>query len=242
MQSKESLTGFVLHRRPYRETSMLLDFFTLEYGRVSAVAKGVRGSAKSDRKSLLQPFQLLEFVLSGRSNLKNLGHLEAAKQPIPLKQNALYCGLYINEVLVRALPETEPVEGLFNQYSDTLHDLSNVTSQALPNLESTLRNFEFVLLQEMGYLPDFTCDAESSDPIDPSKYYFLDPQLGFCATHENMKNAILGKYLLGLANQSDFSEAKDHKELMRVAKQICRLSLIQIIGNKPIKAREFFVN
>ena len=110
MAKSERYHAYVLHKRPYRETSMLVDFFTLEQGRVSAVAKGARGNSKSDRKSLLQGFQKAELDLSGRSNLKNLGKIEASGAVIRLSEKALYCGFYLNEILSRALPEAEPFE------------------------------------------------------------------------------------------------------------------------------------
>ena len=88
------LNAYVLHRRPYRETSFIVDFFTLELGRVSAVARGVR-SAKSDRRSLLQPFQALRVQLSGKSDLKNLTQLESNGALRMLTGNALYCALYV---------------------------------------------------------------------------------------------------------------------------------------------------
>lgn len=81
--NNEWLNAYVLHRRPYREASYIVDFFTLEEGRVSAVAKGVKNS-KSDKKSLLQPFQHLRLQLSGKSELKTYVTLKAFRLPSTL--------------------------------------------------------------------------------------------------------------------------------------------------------------
>ena len=101
--NNEWLNAYVLHRRPYRETSYIVDFFTLEEGRVSAVAKGVKNS-KSDKKSLLQPFQHLRLQLSGKSELKNLRHVESVSPSINLVGTALFCAMYVNELTNRVMP------------------------------------------------------------------------------------------------------------------------------------------
>ena len=105
------LEGYVLHRRPYRETSYIVDFFSLQAGRVSAVAKGVRNS-KTDRKSLLQPFRPLRFQLSGKSELKNLRQIEAGGAVIMLAGTSLFCGMYLNEVINKVMPAGQSSDSL----------------------------------------------------------------------------------------------------------------------------------
>ena len=242
MQNRLQLTGYVLHKRPYRETSLLVDFFTLELGRLSAVAKGARGSGKSDRKSLLQGFQKLEFILSGRSNLKNLGALEAKENAITLEKTALYCAFYINEVLSRALPEAEANPVLFSIYERSLHALKAVPiDDKNPNLslfEPILRDFEFNLLQALGYLPDFEFDALSGEAISLDKYYKYDPQSGFEPCFADYKYALSGAHLAAIADQDYQNEHK--RDVLKAAKYISRLALIELIGVKPIKSRELF--
>jgi len=231
--------GYVLHKRAYRETSMLVDFFTLEQGKVSAVAKGARGNLKSDRKSLLQAFQKTEFDLSGRSNLKNLGKIEANKPSYQLSQNALYCGFYLNEILSRALPEAEPFAELFTHYEQTLKQLSELKSNELRSLEPILREFELTLLHLMGYLPDFEFDCESGAPIQPELIYKFDATKGFSQSNVNIKNAIKGEDLIAMAHGEYFDLEKEG--VRRAAKIVCRSALRSMIGEKPIKSRELFL-
>jgi len=240
MQNRQQLTGYVLHKRPYRETSLLVDFFSLEFGRVSAVAKGARGNAKSDRKSLLQGFQKLEFELVGRSQLKNLGRLEALERSNNLTKASLYCGLYINEILSRALPEAEGIADVFSNYEQTLSYLANIKSAEMSAFEPILRKFEFTLLQALGYLPDFSCDAVTGSPITTNDYYTFNAQNGFTMSHSQVRYAIKGEHLLAIA-QSDY-EHLDQLKIKQSAKYICRLALIEVIGNKPIKSRELFIS
>lgn len=239
MQNRQQLIGYVLHKRPYRETSLLVDFFSLEQGRISAVAKGARGNAKGDRKSLLQPFQKLEFELSGRSHLKNLGRLEALQMSNNLQKTALYCGFYINEILSRALPEAEPIADVFRHYEYTFSRLVNMQSDDISSFEPVLREFEFTLLQALGYLPDFTCDANSGNAIEEDAYYVFDAQNGFNISHSQVRHAIKGEYILAIA-KNDYTQSHQMK-VKQVAKYICRLALVEVIGTKPIKSRELFI-
>lgn len=239
MQNRLQLTGYVLHKRPYRETSLLVDFFSLEQGRISAVAKGARGNAKGDRKSLLQPFQKLEFELSGRSQLKNLGRLEALEQSNNLKKTALYCAFYINEILSRALPEAEAISEVFTHYEHTFSRLVNMQSDDISSFEPVLREFEFTLLQALGYLPDFRYDATTGSTILNEDYYVFNAQNGFSISHAQVKHAIKGEYISAIAN-SDYAQSNAIR-VRQVAKYICRLALVEVIGNKPIKSRELFI-
>lgn len=240
MSLRQQLSGYVLHKRAYRETSLLVDFFTFEQGRVGAVAKGARGNSKSDRKSLLQPLQKNEFELSGRSNLKNLGRLESLTPAVKLSGNALYCAFYINELLSRALPEAEPVVDLFAQYEQTLKQMAHCDQSSLQQLEPLLREFELAMLLSLGYLPDFEYDAQSGEAINPNLSYTFTSSEGFTPSMPDVKTAIIGEYLIAISN-GRYKDTNDPK-LKRALKLICRQALLEIIGDKPIKSRELFVS
>lgn len=249
MQNREVLTGFVLHKRAYRETSLIVDFFTHEFGRVSAVAKGARGASKSERKSLLQSFQLLEFELSGRSQLKNLGRIEGKQSALNLQGKALYCGFYVNEILTRALPESEPSPALFAQYQKTLFKLKSLMQteckkiNLIALIEFVLREFEFSLLSELGYLPDFEYEAQTGALISSGQSYSFTPNIGFEICHKDLKNAISGEHLIAIGNGHFNVEQNDSAEgvaMRKAAKTICRKAIVELIGNKPIKSRELF--
>lgn len=244
--NKLQATGYVIHRRPYRETSLLVDFFTRQYGLISAVAKGARGASKSDRKSLIQPLQLLSFELSGRSQLKNLGLAEALQNSMNLKGFCLYSAFYINELLMRAIPETEPMGSVFEQYQQTLsalQDLSNpnillehsIDKPLAEDVEPILREFELLLLQELGYLPDFyyTCDTGQAIATDLS-YTFVREE-GFLVCSPNQAFALSGQDIIAISQKSYSPSAR------RAAKFICRQAFLPIIGEKPLKSRELFI-
>lgn len=225
----EWLTAFVLHRRPYRETSYIVDFFTLEEGRVSAVAKGVKNS-KSDKKSLLQPFQALRLQLAGKSELKNLRHVENTAASLIFPGKALFCAMYVNELVNRIMPSGLSSDGLFHAYTTALTALSSSS-----DLELTLREFEFSLLEEMGLLPDFTFDLQNDEPIVETTTYYLHPELGFYATPDGRQaRGFPGAALLGLA-RGEFDDVGK-----KVAKVLCRDLLKPLIGDKPLKSRELF--
>ncbi|WP_284219136.1 DNA repair protein RecO [Agaribacter marinus] len=227
-------SGYVIHRRPYRETSLLVDFFTREYGKITVVAKGARGNTKSDRKSLLQALQYLEFECAGRTNLKNLGRVEQKSNALNPQGKALYCVFYINEILQRALPEGEAIAPLFEKYQASLQSLSDMTETTNQAVEPILREFEFSLLAALGYLPDFGYDCSDGAEIDASAFYHYEVESGFMLCDAKRKLAISGKLLLDLAN------GRLSKDALNAAKFIVRKTLPLVIGDKALKSRELF--
>lgn len=270
--SQLQATGFVIHRRPYRETSMLVDFFTRQYGKISAVAKGARGANKSDRKSLVQPLQFLSFELRGRSSLKNLGLTEAVSKPLKLHGIALYSAFYLNELLMRAIPDTEPMSLLFEQYQRTLHSLQtlsqgiesqsaqsskseSITSEVtIAMVEPILREFELCLLQELGYLPDFAYTGDTNASIEKTLNYQFLPEHGFVALLDEQNNLDEQKNLGEQKKSGEQKNALSGNDIidiankhftpssLRAAKFICRQALLPIIGDKALKSRELFLS
>ncbi|WP_100656072.1 DNA repair protein RecO [Alteromonas flava] len=232
--------GYVLHRLPYRETSLLVDVLTLESGKLRVVAKGVRGS-KSDRKSLLQPFQLLECVVSGRNELRNLGRVEALSGRVSLTQQALYCGFYLNELLSRALPIDLPHEEIFSDYQLALQHLAKAGSDTRSaDVEIILRSFELKLLEHLGYLPDLSACAESHNPIEEGASYTFLPEQGFVTAtlsgdHQAHSAPLFyGRDIIAMQMQ-DW-----HTTSLRAAKLFVRLALPSVIGSKPLQSRSLF--
>ena len=139
--------AFVLHTRHYRDSSLLLDVFTAQCGRISLVAKGarrpVRGRANA---AILQPFIPLLLSFSGRSELKTLTGSEVAGQTQALKGDRLFSGIYLNELMIRLLHQQDAHPSLFVAYGNAVASLGSAES-----MDDVLRRFEFSLLQELGY-------------------------------------------------------------------------------------------
>ena len=137
---------FVLHTRPYRDTSLLVEFFTQQRGRLTAIAKGAR-RPKSPLRLSFDLFMPLLFNYYGKHEFVTLKSLEAVTMAYPLTGNGLFAGLYVNELLIRLLPKMIPMEATFAQYQQLLPQL--LESQ---QLNASLRYFEQLLLQDLGLL------------------------------------------------------------------------------------------
>ena len=221
--------GFVLHRRPYSETSLLVDLFTEESGRLTVIAKGARAK-RSAWKSVLQPFTPLLLRWSGKSGLKTLTKAEPAAISLPLQQTALYSGFYVNELLTRVIePETANPQ-LFQHYLKCLTGLATE-----PNVEPSLRLFEFHLLQILGYGVDFLHCAGSGEPVDAGMTYRYREEKGFIASLIKDNLTFYGRELLAF-EQTQFNEPA----VLSAAKRFTRIALKPYLGDKPLKSRELF--
>lgn len=230
--------AYILHTRPYRDTSLIVDFLTPEFGRVSAVARGVR-QRKGHKRQLLNPFSRLLVSWQGRADLKLLTSFESDNHYVQLHGNYLYSGFYLNELLVRLLPEMDSHNALFLDYEISLHALSHAGALEPFTLEPVLRKFEFHLLAELGYGVDFTHDARSLLPINPTGFYDCNIQEGFfaCEALTPAQQLIKGEVLLAIA-------ADDYREVETriVAKRLTRLMLKPLLGARPLKSRELFIS
>ena len=220
--------GYVLHHRPYRESSVLVNLLVDGIGRVDVVAR--TGSGKRSIKSILQPFQPLIFEFSGRSELKILTQVEAAAPAVPLTGNSLFAGMYINELLVRTLSVQHNAEALFLLYHQALVGLATRFCQ------SQLRYIELALLQELGAMPSLGRDTQG-EPLNPEDYYQLVPELGFqFVLNSRARNAYQGAMLLAL------SDNQLNDEQFLTAKLLMRSLLKPLLGAKPLLSRQLFIN
>lgn len=162
----EQQPGFVLHAREWRETSLLLEVFSREYGRVGLVARGVRAAHSRTPRALLQPLTPLVLSWSGRGELATLTAVEPAGMPLKAVGEALLCALYLNELLTRMLTRHDPHPNLFSDYVTTLARLAHGEPTAW-----TLRRFERDLLRHMGYGLQLQSEGESGVQLDPAVTY-----------------------------------------------------------------------
>lgn len=231
--------AYVLHSRPYKETSALVTFLTEDYGKINAVVRGVRGGRKpsAQKMAMLQPFQQVMIQWRERnqaSDLFSIQELEMAALRFPLQGEANICGLYLNELLYRLLFPQVAIEGLVDDYQQALYQLSRTLQRE--QQAWALRQFEYQLLQYMG--EGLQCELDYyQQPIDEDSEYFYYPQQGaILASQDKLRNgiALQGKCLLALARMQ--YEPDCLSSLKRLFRQVLALYL----GNKPIMARELF--
>lgn len=222
--------GFILHRYPYRETSVIIECFLQHYGRISLIAKGVR-TERSLLKGLLQPFTPLHFSARGKSHLKTLTLVEAAASPIVLTGMSLMSAWYVNELLMRLLPKEEHNSHLYFSYHATLLSLENSKT-----IEKSLRIFEKNLLEALGYELPLTHDADTKHAIIYDRYYQFIPEHGFVeSVKKESADVFLGEDLQAIANEQ-FANPK----ALQAAKRLMRLAIRPLLGGKPLKTRELF--
>lgn len=224
----ELTPAFVLHARPYRETSALVQLFTLNDGRVSVVAKGGR-SKRSPWRSILQPFVPLLIRYRGNSGLKSLLHAEPSGLAFPLFNDYLYSSLYLNELLYYILVEGDSQPELFDLYQQTLLNLAD-PQLAIPVV---LRCFEFKFLTLMGY------GIEPPPGVDMATCYHYRLDEGFISTsgYVTLENCYSGAEILMLCQFNPLSD--DH---LRLAKRFCRQVIGMLLGGRTLKSRELFLN
>lgn len=234
MNSKMSLQpALLLHRYPFQNTSLIVDFFTLNFGRQRAIVKGARAS-KFKSRSLLQPFQPVLVSLSGRGELKTLVGIESHAASINLKGEYLFSGLYINELLIRLLEGDIEHDLLFRIYQETLLGL-----QAGANIEPMLREFELELLSNLGYGINLENDCSTGELIEEGEWYEFYAHSGFVVHRSNEKlqdaNIFPGAHLIALRNREI-----EEPNVLRTAKRVLRLALAEQLGGKPINSRNLF--
>jgi len=226
--------AFVLHGRPFRDTSLLLELFTLNYGRISAVARGAR-SAKSKVRGLLLPFVSLLLSWSGKSELMTITKIEPNNLSYNLFGNNLLIGLYLNELLVRLLHRHDPYPNIYREYQNILTFL-----QDSKQVQARLRLFEKRLLAEIGYGLQLQKDS-SGEVISADSTYYYEHELGFvnCRDCQNARTTFSGESLLALA-RSDLTELNNDAAVLRDIKKLMRLVFATLLNGKPLKSREFF--
>ena len=222
---------YVLHTYPFKETSLVVELFSQHFGRIAAVAKGAR-RPHSAMRGMLQSFQLLDSTWSGKNELKTLHSLDWSAGLTLVKGEALMCGFYMNELLLRLLPREDAHENLFNYYKSALKTL-----ETAPNLAITLRRFELKLLQEMGYaVPLLTDENEAAILLEKSYRYEAD--YGACALQATKNGVVIaGKTMLDMA-RDDYSDAQTQAQ----SKQLMRYLLAHYLGDKPLHTRQLLID
>ncbi len=224
---------FVLHSRQYGDTSLIVELFTKDYGRISLLAKGYRSQKK--RSQNLQAFNELMVSWQGRGELKTLTAIESSIVPKQLVGVRLYSGLYVNELLMRLLQKADAHSELYQDYANLLYDIHSDK-----DIEISLRKFEFKLLAELGYALDCEMEADTDQKIQADQVYRYIADQGFfpAANYDQQKREMfVGEDLLNIAAGKFESLASK-----RAAKRLVRLALAPHLGDKPLKSRELFLS
>ncbi len=217
--------AYLLHRRDWRNSSLVIDLMTLEYGRVSLLAKGSKSSKCS---GLYQPFCRLMVSWSGRQELKTLTAIDG--KPIQIDEQLYLPLLYVNELLTSFLPQQESSPELFARYGDMLESIS------LADMEQNLRGFERAAMQIFGYLPEMAFEADSGDPLDARGYYLFLANRGFLRCEKTRQNAIYGGLIV------DWNHGRfDNSEVLKIAKSVMRSIIDFNLQGKRLKSRDIYL-
>ena len=219
-------SAYILHTRAYRETSLLVDLFTREYGRFTLIAKGCK--RKSSRSAgLFFPFRPLLVSWAGRGELPILTGIEQRRHhPLPGLE-AQQAGFYVNELLLKLLHRHDPHEALFDRYGELVGALADG-----PGVAGHLRLFEKHLLGEIGFGLVLDHDVETGEEIRPGTLYHYYPERGPVAADNGSERAIPGEVLIALRT-GNFPTA----DLHRPARNLTR-SLIDIqLGGRGLRSR-----
>ncbi len=221
--------AFVLHAHPFRETSLLLDVYSREHGRLAIVARGAR-RPRSALRGVLMSFQPLRLAWFGKGEVRTLHAAEWQGGQPYLQGTALMCGFYLNELLINLLARDDAHEQLFDYYRSTLYRLAHETDHA-----ATLRCFEKHMLQELGYALELETVAGSGKPVEPEVCYRYAVDRGVLPDDSDVHSdfAVFGKTLLAMA-ADDYSDP----EIARQSKQLMRLLLSHHLGGKILHTRE----
>jgi DNA repair protein RecO (recombination protein O) len=221
--------AFVLHSYPFRETSLILEVFSREHGRVALVARGAR-RPRSALRGLLMGFQPLLLSWFGKHELRTLHSAEWQGGQPQLRGTALLCGFYLNELLLNLMARDDPHRNLFDYYQQTLQRLAQERDHAF-----TLRCFEKHMLQELGYALSLETEAGSGKPIVPTQTYRYILERGAIAETPDASQGmpVAGKTLLDMA-------ADDYRDVnsARQSKQLMRMLLDHHLAGKTLHTRE----
>ncbi|MEO5341987.1 MAG: DNA repair protein RecO [Gammaproteobacteria bacterium SHHR-1] len=226
--------AFVLSRRPYSNSSLLLELFAANSGRLALIARGARAQA-GKHGGHLQPFVPLELAWSGRGEVKTLIRHEASSAALLQQGERLFYGYYLNELLLRLLPRQDASPELFALYARSLAQLAGQSGQdGQDNAEAVLRRFEVGLLAGLGYDLNLTQTVEGA-PVRGDLRYHYAVQTGVLPAGASAGPGVSGQLLLALAGELALDD-----ELLTEARPFMRGILRHYLGSRPLKSRELF--
>ncbi|MBK7664050.1 MAG: DNA repair protein RecO [Sterolibacteriaceae bacterium] len=236
MSGKQRIDGesaYILHGYPFKETSLIVEVMSRNHGRVALVARGAR-RPRSALRGVLVAFQPLDLGWFGQAEIRTLAKAEwQGGQPL-LSGQALLCGYYLNELLLKLLPRDDPHPSLFECYREALAALSNGQPQ-----QPVLRRFEKALLRELGYGLTLDRNADSGEPIDPARRYIYIIERGPVPADGAGGDGVVvsGEVLLAMATD-DWSAA----ETLAQGKLLMRRLIQHYLGGQALQSRRVFID
>ncbi len=224
--------GFVLHSYPYKETSLIVEVFARDYGRVPLMAKGAK-RPHSKLRGALQTFQPLQLAWSGKSEVRTLVSAEWVGGLRPLERSALLCGFYLNELLVKLLARDDPHPALFDAYVSALNQLAHDEPAAI-----VLRKFELQLLKETGVAGSLIALPQSGERVEPDLYYVFEPDRGPReAMASDTAPVVSGKTLMDM-EAGDYSDPVTQQQ----SKFLMRSLLSHHLGHVTLNTRQILID
>jgi DNA repair protein RecO (recombination protein O) len=224
--------AFILHHRPFRDSSQILDLLSRDHGKLAVVARGSRG-AKSRLKGVLRPFMPLSMSWVIKSDLGTLTGAEMRGAPLRLTGDALLSGYYVNELILHFLHRHDPQPEIFDAYASTIAALAETGAQIAP----ILRHFEMALLRHSGYALNLDFESGSNRALEPEKHYEYRMEQGPVAvSREEGPLVFSGKTLAAIAN-GQFDDAA----VLRAANRLMRDVISFHLGGKELKSRKVLV-
>lgn len=224
--------GFVLHSYPYKETSLIVDVFTRDHGRIALMAKGAK-RPHSKLRGVLQTFQPLSLSWSGKGELRTLTAAEWVGGLLPLEKGALLCGFYLNELLVKFLAKDDPHAALFDHYVATLNQLAHAEPAPI-----VLRKFERALLKETGFSGNFSRCTGTGEPVVSDRIYVVDPERGpRPSMPADIWPQVSGKTLQDMENE-DYADSATQTQ----SKFLMRHLLSHHLGGSQLNTRQILID
>ncbi|MEL7187243.1 MAG: DNA repair protein RecO [Pseudomonadota bacterium] len=220
--------GFILHHRPFRDTSQILDIVTRDHGKIAVVARGSRGS-KSRLAGVLRPFLPLRVSWVAKSDLGTLTGAEAAGPPTGVTGDAMLSAYYVNELLLNFLHRHDPQPEIFDLYREVLDALSR--SHAIA---PSLRSFEIEFLSLLGYALNLDHVAGGSEPLQQQQHYEYRVEQGPVAVERAEGRMIFNGATLQSIAAQDFADEK----ILRAANRLLRDVITWHLGGKELKSRK----
>ena len=217
--------AFLLHQRPYGNSSVMAEMFTLDNGRISVIAKGAK-KPKSKFFGVLSPFSKLRITYRGKSELKTLTNVDKEDIFSDSFSKLSYTLLYINELLIKILPQGAPQKELFNLYDKFLLEIKTSNE-----IDIILRRFEIDLLEMLGYGINFIHEVDSGQSIDADKLYDFVPELGFKESPNGIFN---GKEIISIS-KLDFENINKKK-----FKSLTTMAIGYSLDGGDLKSRQIF--